>query len=274
MSRNAVVTVFAILHGTSAVGAQTTAADPWRKVPAMQTTCWADLEYGRTFGDIYASVGDEMRRQTEINEALSRKMQELGPGEVQKRMMEFMQKDPQKAMKMMQAQADAAGSIREGVTSVEEAKKELDAEFTKLSASFNEEMDAGAKPFRTRRDEIMKTSRKVLGEENWTFTTKAAETEFNEMIDKENADYQARCSAYFGANGKMHAWLAKYRTTVIDPAARSEEMIESNNTTLMAILESPGAEFRSTAQMKAVREFVTVARKAFDLRRHKVANVH
>lgn len=72
----------------------------------------------------------------------------------------------------------------------------------------------------------------------------------------------------------MHTWLASYRERVIDPVARATEANDETRATLMMIMESPGAGYRSTAQLEAVREYVRIARKPFDLRRNKVPNIH
>lgn len=269
MTRPAAMLAIAVFGSARALAAQTDAPDPWKRIPALQTTCYVDHDFTGKLRNVYEDVGADLSRQTEINDALEKKLQDLGQQEITQRMIALMQRDPQKAMKMMQAQQAAATQVATGITSGDEAKKERDAEFAQLSAAFNAEMDAGAKPFRARRDEIMRTSRRVLGPENWEFTTKAAETEFNEMVNKENADYEARCSAYFGASGKMHKWLASYRETVLDPVAKSTEANDDIKAMQMAVLDSPGAGFRSTAQMTAVREFLLLAEKAYALRRVK-----
>ena len=264
----------AMAIGATPLAAQSEPPDPWKKVPPLPTTCYGDLAVSAKLHSTYIEVGEDLTKQEQINSALERELERLGQEEIMKRMMDYMRKDPQKAMKMMQAQQSAATAIREGFTSGDEAKKEREAELEKLSAEFNAELDAMSRPYRTRRDAIMKTSRRVLGEENWEFTTRAAETEYDSLIDRENADYEARCAAYFGPDGKMHAWLASYRKTAIDPAAKSNEANDEIKTTQMAVLESPGAGFRSTAQMMAVREYVLAAEKVFALRRDKIKNVH
>ena len=264
----------ALLIAPAGLRAQGQPLDPWKRIPALPTTCYTDNDFRGSLTNLHAALGDEQRQQDEINMALEQKFGEMDMQEKMQKMMEYMRKDPQKAQKMMQAQQAAASAITSDITDGDDAKKERNAEFAKLSAAFNSEMDAAAKPFRARRDEIMKTSRRVLGEgENWEFTTKAAQDEYNSLIDKENADYEARCATYFGANGKMVAWLASYRETALDPVARATEANDEIKTTQMVILDSPGAGFRSTAQMTAAREYISAVQKAYDLRRPKLKRV-
>jgi hypothetical protein len=264
MTRPAAILAIAVFGSARALTAQTGAPDPWTKVPSLQTTCYVDHDFTGKLHSAYEEIGADLSRQTAINDALEKQFQELGQQEITQRMIAYMQRDPQKAMKMMEAQQAAATQVATGITSGDEAKKERDAEFAQLSAAFNTEMDAGAKPFRERRGKLKNEG------DTWEFTSKATENEYNDLINKENADYVARCAAYFGAHGKMHKWLASYRETVLDPIAKSTEANDGIKAMQMAVLESPGVAYRSTAQMKAAREFLLVAEKAFALRRDKL----
>jgi hypothetical protein len=274
MIRQTVAVIIAVLGSATALAAQANDQDPWKRVPALPATCYTASDFTAKLNDLYATLVEERQKQEEINSALDQKLQALGQQEIMQRMMAYMRKDPQKAMKMMQAQQTAATSIRTDITSAAEAQKDRNAEFEQLSAAFNAEMDAMSKPYQARRDQVVKTGTKsVLEGASWVFTSKAAETEYNDIVNKENADYEARCATYFGADGKMRNWLTTYRETVIDPVAKSTEANDEIKATQMVILESPGVGFRSTAQMMAVRDYINVLRKAYELPRSKVANV-
>jgi len=275
MSSKAFVFAIVAMSSASALAAQTPAPDPWKKVPAPPTSYFRDQEFSRKLGDLYTEVGDERRKQTEINIDIEAKYGQLDMMEITRRLQAFMAKDPQKAMKMMQAQAAAASAIKSDVQAGDEAKTERNAEFEKLSAAFKAEMEAAARPFQAKREEIKKTGTKLVMEgASWVFTTKAAETAYNEQVDKENAEISARSAAWFGPSGKFTAWLASYRATVLDPNARAVEANDEIRTAQMAIMETPGAAFRSTAQMTAVGEYLEVMRKVYDLRIDKEPNVH
>ena len=263
------------MSSASALAAQTPATDPWKKVPAPPTTYFADRDFSRKLGDISTEIGDAYRKQTDINIDIEAKYGQLDMMEISRRMQAFMAKDPQKAMKMMQAQAAAASAIKSDIQSGDEAKTERNAEFEKLSAAFKSEMEAAAKPFRAKREEIKRTGTVSLMEgASWAFKTKEAETAYNEQVDKENADISARSAAWFGPSGKFTAWLASYRATVLDPNAKAEEANDEIKTTQLAIMETPTAAYRSTAQMTAVITYLEAMRKVYDLRIDKEPNVH
>ena len=263
----------AMLCGTTALHAQAT--DPWRKVPAAPTTYFNDQAFSSRLHELAVEVGEQRRNQTEINERISLEHQKLGAQEIMQRTQAFMAKDPQKFMKMMEAQAARAQQVGQQISSGNDPKKERDAEFEQLSAAFKAELEAAAKPYQAKREEIKKTGAvSVLEGASWAFKTKAAETAYNEQVDKENADISARSAGWFGPSGKFTAWLASYRATVIDPKAKREEEIEEVQAMQLAIMETPAAAFRSTAQFTAVREYLEMMRKAYDLRIHKEPNVH
>lgn len=270
--RNQVLVIVALVCGTSALPAQATATDPWTKVPAAPTTYFGDLDFSRRLLDLAAELQDLRRQQEEINTRISVEYQKLGPMEIVNRMNAFMMKDPQKAAKMMEAQQATATQLNPAA--IDAAKRERNAEFEQLHAAFKADMEAAAKPYQAAREEIKKTGTVlVLGGADWGFKTKAAETAYNEQIDKENADISARSAAWFGPSGKFTAWLASYRSTVIDPMAKGEEGIDGLKVAQFAMMETPAGAFRSTAQIKAAREYLQEMGRVFGLRLDKVPNV-
>ena len=270
--RSQVLGIVALVCGTTPLPAQATATDPWTKVPAAPTTWFRDQDFSRRLLDLAAELQDLQRQQEEINTRITVEHQKLSPMEIVNRMNAFMMKDPQKAMKMMEAQQATATQF--DVVAIDAAKKERNAEFEQLHAAFKAEMEAAAKPYQAAREEIKKTGTVlVLGGADWGFKTKAAETAYNEQIDKENADISAKSAAWFGPSGKFTAWLASYRSTVIDPMARGEEGIDGLKVAQYAMMETPAGAFRSTAQIKAVRDYLEVMRKVYDVRIGKEPNV-
>jgi hypothetical protein len=270
------IVTLAILGSASAIPAQTTAPDPWKKVPALPNTYFRDLDYSKKLGELRAEIDEEQRKQFEINNDIEAQYGKMDMMEISRRMQAFMAKDPQKAMKMMQAQTAAASAIKSDIVSGDEAKTERNAELEKLSDEYKADMEAVAKPFRAKREEIKKTGTVPViehGSASWAFKTKEAETAYNEQIDKENAEISARSAAWFGPSGKFTAWLASYRATVLAPNAKAIEANDEIKATQMAIMETPTAAYRSTAQMTAVREYLEVMRKVYELRVDKEENV-
>jgi hypothetical protein len=272
------IVTLAILGSASAIPAQATAPDPWKKVPALPTTYFRDRDFSKKLDDIIVEISDARRKQNETNIEIDAQFGKMDMMEITRRMQAFMAKDPQRAMKMMEAQASAASAIRSDINAVDEAKTERNAELEKLKDEYKADMEAVAKPFRAKREEIKKTGTVRVVEHgsgpSWAFKTKEAETAYNEQVDKENAEISARSVAWFGPSGKFTAWLASYRTTVLDPKARAEEANDELKTMQFAIMETPGAAYRSTAQMTAVLEYLEVMRKVLELRIDKEANLH
>jgi hypothetical protein len=267
MIRRYGVLALALVGRARTLGAQTNADDPWNKMPPLPTTCYADHEFSIKLANLYAELGEQKSQQEAINTELGQKAQQLDPMEMVRRLNEFMARDPQKAMKFMQAQAAAAGEVSSGVTSSAEAKEAREAELVQLSAEFKAANAEGAKPFLARQDELVRTStRPILEGAAREFTSKAAQDAFDEQVRLQNADYEARCAAWYGADGKLRRWLASYRSTVIDPMATTQEEIDGNIELQMAIMGTSGDGFRSTAQIEAVREYARVARILYDLR--------
>jgi hypothetical protein len=272
------IVTLAILGSASAIPAQTTAPDPWKKVPALPTTYFRDLDFSKKLGELRTEIVEEQRKQFEINNDIEAQYGKMDMMEISRRMQAYMAKDPQKAMKMMQAQAAAASAIKSDIVSGDEAKTERNAELEKLKDEYKADMEAVARPFRAKREEIRKTGTVRVVEHgsgpSWAFQTKEAETAYNEQVDKENAEISARSVAWFGPSGKFTAWLASYRETVLVPNAKAVEANDEIKAAQMAIMETPTAAYRSTAQMTAVSEYLEVMRKVYELRIGKEENVH
>jgi hypothetical protein len=233
--RSQVLAIVALVCGTTALPAQATATDPWTKVPAAPTTYFRDLDFSRRLGDLAVELQDLRRQQEEINTSITMEYQKLGPMDIVNRMNAFMMKDPQKAMKMMEAQQATATQLNPA--SIDAAKRERNAEFEQLRAAFKAEMEAAAKPYQAEREEIKKTGTVlVLAGADWAFKTKAAETAYNEQIDKENADISLQVAQF-------------------------------------AMMETPAGAFRSTAQIKAAQNYLDEMRRVYDVRIAKEPNV-
>jgi hypothetical protein len=271
--RSQVLIIVALVCRTTTLPAQATVTDPWTKVPAAPTSWFGDLDFSRRLGDLAAELQDLQRQQEEINTSIKMEYQKLGPMEIVKRMNEFMMKNPQEATKMMQAQ-QAAGSQLDPMA-IDAAKRERNAEFEQLHSAYKADMEAAAKPYQAKREEIRKTGTvSVLAGADWGFKTKADETAYNEQIDKENADISARSAAWFGPSGKFTAWLASYRSTVIDPWARGEEAADAAAVGQFAMLETPRGGYRSVAQIRAAQDYLQEMRRVYDVRIAKEPNVH
>ena len=88
-----------------------TAADPWSRVPAFPTSCYSNDDFGDKLTKALDAITVDLARQTKINEDIKAKFDAMDMSEKARRMQAFMMKDPQQAMKYMQAMKSASGAV-------------------------------------------------------------------------------------------------------------------------------------------------------------------
>src|SRR5689334_5294605 len=136
MTRRLAILAIATLGMSSLARAQA-ATDPWRRVPAAATSCFSDDGVPGQLHDIRISIEDDLRKQTELNHQLREKFDRMDMMEKMQLMQAYMQKNPQDAMKMMQAQQQAATGMRANVTGADAENTRLMAKRDELKAAFD-----------------------------------------------------------------------------------------------------------------------------------------
>jgi hypothetical protein len=119
--------------------------DPWKRVPAP-TSCYSDDGYEAKLHQAREALSADMEKQTELNATLQKKFDDMDMREKMSRMQAYMMKDPQAAMKMMQAKRMPRRGQNNGLLPTGALKRAGD------KARFNSAADAVAKPFQAQRD--------------------------------------------------------------------------------------------------------------------------
>lgn len=264
----AVVAIAPLVAANPAFG-QAVQGDEWQFVPPLVTTCFSNDGFSETLSAAYDTIQAEIAKQEEINAAAKEKFDNMDPMEMAQRMQEFLMKDPQAAMKMMQA--DQAGAA--AVSAVEEGNENvprLDSELERLNASFRAELEAAVQPVRAKQDELIAAKTVPVGEAQEPMFVNAADHEqYVQLIAEENAAIEKACAPFFGANGTFQQWLESWRTDVV------EKMITAGEDTdivvlQMAAMDLPGGGYRSTTPLQQVGNYVRKIGDVYGVRPWKV----
>jgi hypothetical protein len=244
------------------------AVDPWKIVPAPATSCFAEDGYLDKLDAARNALQAEIEKQTKVNAAAKEAFDNMDMSEKARRMQAFMMKDPQAAMKMMQAEQAAGTNITSLVTDADGSARRLDEELKRHQASFRTTTEQAVKPAQVRQKQLIDTKAVLVGEAQISMFTSAADhAQYGQLIAQENADYEKACAPYFGADGAFHKWLSSYRTEVIEKLAASDP----NNVmvTQMAVMELPGGGYRSTMPLQQAQNYLQQARNVYEIRRKK-----
>ena len=239
-------------------------ADPWQRIPAFPTSCLAD-GFPAAVEALRTTLHGEIEKQKEVNDSLQLQFNNMDMQEKMRRMQAFMAKNPQEAMKVMQALQGNAAATTSGITSAEADKTALDAQLADLTTAFRQAADASAKPIRARQSQMIGAKAEPYAGGN-RFKSKADQDAFMELLKQEDAAYESVCAPYFGAGGKFHAWLNEYRTRVSAKLAAANEANDATIITQMSMLDSPGQGYRSTAKLAATHEYLARVGEVFELR--------
>jgi hypothetical protein len=265
----AVLTCVCAAQGVAQAAATT---DPWKRVPAP-TSCFVDDGYDAKLHKADEAIAADMAKQTELNATLQKQFDAMDMREKMSRMQAYMMKDPQAAMKMMQAQQADAASMTSGVTSAAADEGPLRKELETLKANFNSAADAVAKPFEAKRNEFVKAKAKSTMEgASFAFSSHADVDSYLALFAQENAAYEKMCQPFFGPNGTFPTWLNAYKTKVIEKMIDAGVKQDATIANQMVIMDTPTGGYRSTAPLKGVRDYMHEVVKVYGFRKPKAGD--
>ena len=245
-------------------------ADPWRRVPPPTTSCFADDGVPGQLQEIRIAIEDDLRRQTELNRELREKFDKMDMMEKMQRMQAYMQKHPQDAMKMMQAQQQTATAMRADATGADAENTRLMAKRDEIKAAFEKATGDATAPIDARIKQYADTKTVLAGEAGRGFPTKAAQDGYIALLAERNAAYERACAPFFGAGGSYHSWLTEYKTKVAEPNAAVQDSNDGIIGQQMVIMETPnGPGFRPLGPFMSARDYLREAEKVYSFRAGK-----
>ncbi len=265
----ALIAIAPLVAANPAFG-QAAQGDDWKFVPPLVTTCFSDDGFSETLNAAQDAIQAEIAKQEEINAAAKEKFDNMDPMEMAQRMQEFLMKDPQAAMKMLQAEQAAGAAAASAVTEGNEDVQRLDAELESLKASYGAALEEAVQPVHARQDELIEAKTVPVGEVQEPMFVNAADHEqYVQLIAEENAAIEKACAPFFGANGTFPQWLESWRTDVV------EKMIIAGEDTdilvmQMAAMDLPGGGYRSTTPLQQVGNYVRKIGDVYGVRPMKV----
>ena len=265
------VAVFAIVTlGISSEVPGQAATDPWRRVPAATTSCFSDDGMPGQLHDIRTSIEDDLRKQTELNNALKEKFEKMDMREKMQRMQAYMAKNPQEAMKVMQAQQQAATGMRTDITGADAENTKLMAKRDELKAAFDKATGDATGPVDAKIKEYVGAKTVLVGEIGRGFPTKAGHDGYVALLAQRDAAYEKACTPFFGTAGSYTAWLNEYKTKVAEPMAAATDAQDNIVGQQMVIMQTPaGAGFRPLGPFMSARDYLREAEKVYSVRAGK-----
>jgi hypothetical protein len=269
----AAVAIMALGAATD-VPAQTAQTDAWKRVPAVPTTCYPDDDFVDRLNAASTAIQADIDRQREVNAQATQRFAAMDMMEKAQRMQAFMMKNPQAAMKMMQAEQAAGAAVATSVPEASENAKRLESELQRQQASFVAAAEAAVKPVRAKQQQLIDTKTVAVGEAQISMFTAAADhAQYVQLIAQENAEYEKACAPYFGAGGTFPKWLTSYRTEVIEKLIENGDAGESAMIMQMAAMDLPDGGYRSTYEAEQAINYLNWQRRVYSTRLAKARPV-
>jgi len=241
----------------SMMAGQVQPLDPWKKVPATPTTCFADEAFDAKVQAASQEMIADKDRQQALNARILERFNAMNPMERMNRMQAWMMKNPQAAAKMIEASAnlgtEAGTAMPQLAATGERLEKERDGHKKALDAA----IDDALKPLRAKEAALVKTKTKLVGEAQVpVFPTDAGYAEYVAVIGEENAAIEKACVPFFGAKGKFPTWLEQFRTEVADKEAAFSAASDAATMQQVAIIETPDGGFQSLGVFESARHYL------------------
>lgn len=247
---------------------RTAVPDPWKKVPAAPASCFADDDYREKLHQAITDLDAEIEKQAEQNAKVRESFDAMDMMEKARRMQAFMMKNPEAAMKMMQAEQAAGAAVTTAITEGSEDERKLAKELEDHNANFRDVTETAVKPIQAKQKQLIETRTKEVGEAAVpAFLTVADRDQYLALIEQENAAYEKACAPFVGPKGHFRNWLDSYRKQVIEPT--SSASADAVLMTQMAIMDTPTGGYRSLEPLKGVRNYLQKVEVVYGVRRKK-----
>jgi hypothetical protein len=262
-----------ILGLSTVAAAQNTTADPWSRVPPAPTSIYlGEDDFEQKVATASEANNADLDRQLRINAEIKKRFDAIDMMEKARLMQAYMMKNPQEAMKTMQAMQSTGEEVRDHYQASAEDTPKLAKDLANHKSNYRATLDKVLKPIQAREEELSKTKTKVIGEgDAIAWVTPADEAQYNALLALEDAEYEKIYHSYFGPNGTFTIWLAEYRNHIARDLIPAGKSMASGLVAQMAIMDTPGAGYRSTAALEGVRDYLGEYGAIYSLRQYRRA---
>ncbi len=242
---------------------QPAAPGPFAKAPPLPTACYTE---GETFWTkleaAQVAVTADEEKQNVINNQIREEFQNIDPMEKASRMQQWMMDNPQEAMAYMQGVQSASADLGPGIKADADKKAQFAVEQKSVIAAHKTALQQAYAPNDAK---LRALDKRVLEAQGCSFNNEScglpawAQAEHDTIQRERDAIYVATCSAWWGANGKVTAFMKRYKTWLLQEHVPLLESLDAQVLSQYAIMNTPAASYRSLEPYKAAREYMNAA---------------
>lgn len=245
------------------------AADPWTRTVALPAACYGSQDqFYATNQAARESVAADSERQAQINDGITHQLSkalEADPMAAVARMQENLMKDPQNAMKLMQATgATDPEAVQAEIMLAMQEQQQWEVEEKKLGRLYEEAMAAALVPPRAH----FAALRKKLGiTEGWgvgeSGTPDWAFAEYDAIKREADRAYEAACPQWWGAVGAMQGFMKLYKNYLVNTRIPRDERHDARKIAALQVENAATASYKSTAKLDAVKDYLKLVERLY-----------
>lgn len=258
-----------------AVLAQPAPANPFTRVPALPTACYSSQDQWQAQSEAaFDAVQADHYRQNDINGAIDQKANEAFGGDpmaVAQRMQQKMMEDPAGAQKYMEQMLAQQQQAQEQVPAQHEKEEQFQSESKALMAQYEAALQKAMGAANARLASVRKRydgldgSDLVLrygdpGEPAWLHPERMA------ILRERDQGYAANCAAWWGATGKIQAFLKRYRAFLVNERVPFEKQFDQNKLDHFETIGVASTGWRSTTDHDAAEDYIKMAQTLYEKR--------
>ena len=254
------------------------AANPFAKVPLLPTGCYSSQDQWNAQSEAaFDAVQADHYKQDETNSAIEQKANEAfgaDPMAVAARMQQKMMEDPANAQKYMEQMMAQQQQAQEQMP----AQHEKEAQFKSESQALKKQYEAAVQKAWSAANARLAAVRKrydgldgsdlVLrygdpGEPAWLFPERMA------ILRERDQGYTANCAAWWGATGKVQAFLKRYRDFLVNERVPFHKQFDQNKLDQFETIGVASTGWRSTTDYDAAQDYLRMAQDRYSMREEK-----
>lgn len=258
-------------------------AGPWAVVPRLSTLCHQNT--GDAVDPLYAqleaakeAVRVDREKQEAINTRIEEEFRNIDPMEKAQRMQQWMMSNPEAAMAMMQGQQAAAAQMSADLEAAVRVNEVKEASWNALVKSYGDARIAAYASLEPRRKTLLtklggeySTARADLLSPSVRFfqdpsTSQQDWAEGESITAAYDQAYKTLCPAWWGSNGRFQTYLKQEKDRLIAERIPELEKMDAPKLQQYAIMNTPAATYRSTAEFTAVDEYLDLILKVYNER--------
>lgn len=266
----ALAAVILCTPASAAAPATAASAEPWSKVPALPTACYAtqDQWLDQNSAALYL-VQQDHYRQNDINGAIRQKATDTfgnDPMALAQQLQQKMMEDPANARKYLEQMNQRSEEAAEVTPEQQEKEKQLENESKALIRQYHGALAKSMTAAEARWTALKKkmglpmdaTSPGEMG------VADSAWSEWYAILRDRDTAYAANCAKWWSANGPMHAYMKRYKDYLITERIPYEKkFLDEPKLEQWRTMNVPTTGWRTTTDYDAAEDYMKMASTVF-----------